>query len=238
MNSRFSDAALAYWAKVYPGNNLRIPTISTYDAALAAFDAGCAHALATVTPRTISTESELDALPVGSVVTDGDRDAWQKNRDGEWVMCGCEDAYSSRHVFSDAELKHPVTLLVPATAAPEPVRLTADDPRWKDGAKVRGEFADGSAVEGAVDGKRVLYAQIQPSLGTFYWERAMFDVIYLITEAPADPVDPRVELLAAALHDRGGCEDEWPTCAISTLEHYRNAAHNLLPILDGARADQ
>ena len=143
MNSRFSDAALAYWAKVYPGNNLRIPTISTYDAALAAFDAGCAHALATVTPRTISTESELDALPVGSVVTDGDRDAWQKNRDGEWVMCGCEGAYSSRHVFSDAELKHPVTLLVPATAAPEPVRLTdPDDPRIRVGALVQSDSHD------------------------------------------------------------------------------------------------
>ena len=93
-----------------------------------AFDAGCAHALATVTPRTISTESELDALPVGSVVTDGDRDAWQKNRDGEWVMCGCEGAYSSRHVFSDTADIGPATLLVPATAAPEPVRPDDDPP--------------------------------------------------------------------------------------------------------------
>lgn len=235
MNSRFSDAALAYWAKVYPGNNLRIPTISTYDAALAAFDAGCAHALATVTPRTISTESELDALPVGQKVEDCDGDGYAKNKNGEWE---CYSVDHRRVWISEALAMYaPLTLLVPATAAPEPVRLTADDPRWKDGAKVRGEFADGSAVEGAVDGKRVLYAQIQPSLGTFYWERAMFDVIYLITEAPAAE-DPRVEVLAAALHDRGGCEDEWPTCAISTLEHYRNAARNLLPILDGARADQ
>lgn len=236
MNSRFSDAALAYWAKVYPGNNLRIPTISTYDAALAAFDAGCAHALATVTPRTISTAAELAALPVGQKVEDCDGDGYTKNKNGEW------ECYSVDHrrvwISGTLAMYAPLTLLVPATAAPEPVRLTdPDDPRWKDGAKVRGEFSDGSAIEGAVDGKRVLYAQIQPSLGTFYWERAMFDVIYLITEAPAAE-DPRVEVLAAALHDRGGCEDEWPTCAISTLEHYRNAARNLLPILDGARADQ
>lgn len=131
----------------------------------------------------------------------------------------------------------PLTLLAPATATPEPVRLTADDPRWKDGAKVRGEFADGSAVEGAVDGKRVLYAQIQPSLGTFYWERAMFDVIYLITEAPAAE-DPRVEVLAEALHDHGGCEDEWPKCSPSTLGNYRDAARSLLPVLDAAKVER
>jgi len=34
------------------------------------------------------------------------------------------------------------------TDVPAPILLTAGDPRWRDGAKVRGEFADGSAVEG------------------------------------------------------------------------------------------
>jgi len=252
MNSRFSDAALAYWAKVYPGNNLRIPTISTYDAALAAFDAGCAHALATVTPRTISTESELDALPVGSVVTDGDRDAWQKNRDGEWVMCGCEGAYSSRHVFSDAELTpkwaivepadpQPVTLLVPATAFPEPVRLTdPDDPRIRVGALVQSDSHDSIGGYSTVIYRYLL--DDKPTVdgftcGTVAYVRAQIaggsKNYSLLTEAP----DPRVELLAEALHDRGGWLGEHVGHTSSTLDDYRDAARDLLARLDSKRAD-
>ena len=205
MNSRFSDAALAYWAKVYPGNNLRIPTISTYDAALAAFDAGCAHALATVTPRTISTESELDALPVGSVVTDGDRDAWQKNRDGEWVMCGCEGAYSSRHVFSDAELKHPVTLLVPASeSASEPVRLTdPEDPRIKPGARVRvvkdRTIVDRDCWTGSeVGGHFIASWLFGPDDGASKHE------VHLIAEAPTP--DPDAELVTTLFRTPNGSD--------------------------------
>lgn len=236
-----SDAANAYATSYARAGGYR-PWSPRHSEFAAAFDAGCAHALATVTPRTISTESELDALPVGSVVTDGDRDAWQKNRDGEWVMCGCEGAYSSRHVFSDAELKHPVTLLVPATAAPEPVRLTdPDDPRIRVGALVQSDSHDSIGGYSTVIYRYLL--DDKPTVdgftcGTVAYVRAQIaggsNNYSLLTEAP----DPRVELLAEALHDRGGCEDEWPTCAISTLEHYRNAARNLLPILDGARADQ
>jgi len=199
MNSRFSDAALAYWAKVYPGNNLRIPTISTYDAALAAFDAGCAHALATVTPRTISTESELDALPVGSVVTDGDRDAWQKNRDEEWVMVGCEGACPSRHVFSDAELKHPVTLLVPASeSASEPERLTdANDERIKPGARVRQVRDDMTVVDSqapfGVD--NISLALLKDAVKAPYAGESW----YLLAEAAPSPDAEIVSTLAAVL---------------------------------------
>ena len=54
---------------------------------------------------------------------------------------------------------------------------------------------------------------------------------------PAEPVDPRAELLAEELHNHGGCEEVWPSCSVSTVEHYRNDARDLLARLDAARAD-
>ena len=54
---------------------------------------------------------------------------------------------------------------------------------------------------------------------------------------PAEPVDPRAELLAEELHNHGGCEEVWPCCSVSTVEHYRNDARDLLVRLDAARAD-
>ena len=45
-------------------------------------------------------------------------------------------------------------------------------------------------------------------------------------------VDPRAELLAEELHNRGGCEEVWPGCSVSTVENYRNAARDLLARLD------
>ena len=54
---------------------------------------------------------------------------------------------------------------------------------------------------------------------------------------PAEPVDPRAELLAEELHNHGGCEEVWPCCSVSTVEHYRNDARDLLARLDAARAD-
>ena len=50
-------------------------------------------------------------------------------------------------------------------------------------------------------------------------------------------VDPRAELLAEELHNHGGCEEVWPSCSVSTVEHYRNDARDLLARLDAARAD-
>ena len=54
---------------------------------------------------------------------------------------------------------------------------------------------------------------------------------------PAEPVDPRAELLAEELHKLGGCEEVWPCCSVSTVEHYRNDARDLLARLDAVRAD-
>lgn len=54
---------------------------------------------------------------------------------------------------------------------------------------------------------------------------------------PAEPVDPRAELLAEELHNHGGCEEVWPRCSVSTVEHYRNDARDLLARLDAVRAD-
>ena len=54
---------------------------------------------------------------------------------------------------------------------------------------------------------------------------------------PAEPVDPRVELVAEELHNHGGCEEVWPSCSVSTVEHYRNDARDLLARLDAVRAD-
>ena len=51
------------------------------------------------------------------------------------------------------------------------------------------------------------------------------------------PVDPRAELLAEELHNHGGCEEVWPRCSVSTVEHYRNDARDLLARLDAVRAD-
>ena len=57
---------------------------------------------------------------------------WEKGYDGTWSRCDSEPA-----------------LLAPASPPiPAPVLLTADDPRWRDGAKVRGEWPDGSVCEG------------------------------------------------------------------------------------------
>ncbi len=178
-------------------------------------------------------------MPVKSVViTQADGGSWQKSfvEDDRWWSA--EDmAGDPVTVMSSKELAHrhgPLTLLVPASeSAPEPVRLTdPDDPRIKPGARVR------MVVEYVVDEEGGVYRYPVQRLRKAVAMPSDHETFYLLAEAPADPVDPRVELLAAALHGRGGCEDEWPTCAISTLEHYRDAARNLLPILDGARVDQ
>ena len=54
---------------------------------------------------------------------------------------------------------------------------------------------------------------------------------------PVEPVDPRAELLAEELHNHGGCEEAWPCCSVSTVEHYRTDARDLLARLDAVRAD-
>ena len=50
---------------------------------------------------------------------------------------------------------------------------------------------------------------------------------------PAEPEDPRVELVAEELHSHGGCEEKWPCCSVSTVENYRHDARDILAKLDG-----
>ena len=85
-------------------------------------------------------------------------------------------------------------LLAPASPpVPAPVLLTADDPRWRDGAKVRGEFEDGSAVEGIVEGGS-LAAGSQSTCG-IYRNRGHFAAVYLIAESPDPDADVRQALV-------------------------------------------
>ena len=88
---------------------------------------------------------------------------------------------------------------------PAPVLLTADDPRWRDGAKIRGEFADESAVEGRIrDG--VLWVALM--LGGFGFGE--MTAVYLLAEAP-DPDADRLHVLNEWLGLHGistsGCRD-------------------------------
>lgn len=190
-----SDRAQKY------ARSLHYKGIPPVEIAAEGFDAGLAaaasDALATVTPRTLTTAAELDALPNLSVVLDADRDAWQKRND-EWQMVGCEGIYSASHVFSDTDLRDPVTLLIPEPApepAPAPVRLTdPDDPRIKDGALVRAEYdhdAYGTSVvegltrharEGGFIGTRIIGGWGDVPL-------VSAARLYLIAEAP-EPPDP------------------------------------------------
>jgi len=76
-----------------------------------------------------------------------------------------------------------------SVAPPTPQKLpwiTTDDPRWRDGAKVRGEFRDGSAVEGTLEmsaaegGWWIVYLL---ECSTWVTE---FTTVYLLAEAPDD----------------------------------------------------
>ena len=81
---------------------------------------------------------------------------------------------------------------------PAPVLLTADDPRWRDGAKVRGEFADGSAAEGFVSGN---FVNVSHDINGCAWPRRVFTAVYLIAAAP-DPDADTLEVLNRAYNDQ------------------------------------
>lgn len=131
-----------------------------------------------------------------------------------------------------------------AEPSPEPIRLTdPDDPRIRVGALVQSDSHDSIGGYSTVIYRYLL--DDKPTAGGFTCGTVAYvreqiaggsKNYSLLAEAP-DPEDPRVEVLAEALHDRGGCDDEWPKCSPSTLEHYRHAARSLLPVLDAARAD-
>ena len=75
------------------------------------------------------------------------------------------------------------------------------------------------------------YTYCQTDLARFYLDPRT------VPAEPAEPEDPRVELVAEELHNHGGCEEVWPCCSVSTVEHYRNDARDLLARLDAVRDD-
>lgn len=168
-----------------------------YHEAAEAYDA----ALATVTPaprpRTITTAAELDALPGGSAVRGGDGWVYQCNHASTaWYLGLRSEPMTSEQVAQDA----PLTLLVPATAVPEPVRLTdPEDPRIKPGARVR----------------NVADFTVAPGFGSEYDEYGLNGVRdcirehddneswFLLAEAPEDPdADVLGRIKAAFLTNR------------------------------------
>ena len=187
-----SDAAKAYAIEQGHESCAQTPSRWATCDCMPTFDAGCAHALAMVTPRTISTAAELDALPEKAAVLDSAGDAWQE-KFGEWGWARGNLLLTAARLVEEYA---PLTLLVPATAAPEPVRLTdPDDPRIKPGAVI--EFrADRTIVDDgdpAANGQWSLSALHNAMAGGLigsigFGEREFI----LLAEAP----DPDAELVA------------------------------------------
>lgn len=176
----YSDAAREFASTHYREER----SIGWHEVA-SAYDA----ALATLQPCTITTAAELDALPWKSAIRDRDGSIWfKRDRDDDecWMLDIGTDWETSQWVSQFG----PLTLLAPVPAAtPEPVRLTPEDPRWRDGAKVRGEFEDGSAIEGIItrgyriDGGAKVFQYSVP--------RSYFTAIYLLAEAPDPDAEKR-----------------------------------------------
>ena len=98
-------------------------------------------------------------------------------------------------------------------------------PKWlPDGSGIDPDSLNGDAVIETVNGFRRARHAVGPIV------RVFADV------TPPRP-DPRVEILARALHDEGRCLDPFGTCG-STSENYRGTARELLATLDAMGADQ
>jgi len=98
-------------------------------------------------------------------------------------------------------------------------------PRWlPDGSGIDPESLNGDTVVETLNGFRRARHAVAPIV------RVFADV------TPPRP-DPRVEVVAEVLHDTGGCQDPFGTC-VSTSEHYRDIARDVLAALDAMGADQ
>jgi len=100
---------------------------------------------------------------------------------------GRDDAFDEAHGVAPA-----------SPPVPEPVLLTADDPRWRDGAKVRGEFADGKG--GAVEGILSLWSNSNKWFVDYGDEDAcyradVFPGLILLAEAPDPDADKRQAII-------------------------------------------
>jgi len=151
----------------------------------------------------ITSESERDALPMGSVVarfhTDGSTPSVSVRGTEGWLMATEQLTPLIYHDGRDrvGNRMAPLTLLVPATVVPaEPVRLTGPDPRWRDGAKVRGEWPDGSACEGWLSSLPILPGKWFIKHGGVGRSVDVDQVtVYLLAEAPDPDADTRQALI-------------------------------------------
>ena len=168
-------------------------------------------------PITVRDPKELDALPLRSAVMDSLGFVWQflPCYDGDrWCLAVTGDT-PERRTAMDMGGWFPMTLLAPASPpVPAPVLLTADDPRWRDGAKVRGEFADGSAVEGILLRREIRWGD--PDY--YYLYTGNLAAVSLLAEAP----DPDAELrhrIVTALNEAttDGYTDAEAAVIIATL---------------------
>ena len=154
-----------------------------------------------------------------------------RDRDGGLWFRGCDsdDLWTANTNYPDVFLTTDEVLTVVGPLAPV---LNADGlPVWqpiepgtviKAGTRVRRPYlTDSGAVE------HILPTDTPANDGWCIDPRTV----------PVEPVDPRAELLAEELHNHGGCEEAWPCCSVSTVEHYRNDARDLLARLDAVRAD-
>jgi hypothetical protein len=167
----YSDAAMAYAAR-FTNETRAAVAAEAYDAALAS-----------VTPyrqpERVLTADEAARLPERSVLV---------NRLGWLLFAGSVNGNGG-----------PYTLVYdpswqPAPPVPAPVLLTAEDPRWRDGAKVRAEFADGTAVEGVLRLRTEAWVVLYRNNCSSVWADE-FDRVYLLAEAP----DPDADRLSAVV---------------------------------------
>ena len=61
-------------------------------------------------PRTVNAAADLDALPVGSVVLDGDGDPWKKRLDGLWLSGGMAEDSETVFWCGPTPDRHPTVL--------------------------------------------------------------------------------------------------------------------------------
>jgi len=137
----------------------------------AAFDTGAASVTVPAGPIATALSAWLAQLAPHSRWN-----GWEKGYDGTWSRCDSEPA-----------------LLAPASPPiPAPVLLTADDPRWRDGAKVRGEWPDGSVCEGWLQSLTILPGKWFIKHGGCGGSVDVDHVlVYLITEVPDPDADVR-----------------------------------------------
>jgi len=193
-----SPAAAAYAASRW------VVDSNGYHEAAQAFDTALAT-VAPVQPRVLTTAAELDALPPRSVVVDSiNGEAWQKSFVGDNTWWSADDAEVGVLTRSSSRLSDmgSFTLLAPAPATTEPVRLTdPDDPRIKPGARVR-QVIEGEVID-MHDAARFRRLMRTPGLSR------QPETYYLIAEAP----DPDADVVANLVCELVEIDDsrEWTT---------------------------